>query len=148
MTPHQIRDALAALKKHIGGPNTYLSLDFRKDPNPLHLTIYPNDILTKTRDEVFHSEAASWEALFTNANAAWETHKDRIHAAVIRRMALEIIRITADTGQCTDRDLRLTDFTEAQVTTYAQRAADEADTIAATGPFAVIQTQTPTNRPK
>lgn len=63
--------------------------------------------------------------------------RDAHDATAIRAMALKIIELTADHGECTDAALRQ-HFDAGDVARLGDRAAADANEIAAGGPFAIV----------
>lgn len=135
MTPIEIRDAARALAKEIGEKaRVYPSIDLNTDSNhALRGSIYTN---WPVGDPEVRVEADSWDELFTLLRERWEAHKEEHCRRVIRKMALEIIRVTAERGVCTDADLRIT-FTNAEVERLGADACSDANEIASNGPFEI-----------
>lgn len=79
----------------------------------------------------------TFRELVDNLRAAWAEASDSHEAQTVREMALEIIRITADLGACTDAALRQK-FPAQDVTRYSERACEEANDIAGRGPFSIV----------
>jgi len=53
-------------------------------------------------------------------------------------MALAIIRITADTGGCSDAALRADGFDDAEIARLGGDAVGTADAVASNGPFSIV----------
>lgn len=125
------------------GPNAEVSVYFGSrvtyDSSSVSLAIYPEGMVRSDRDaivRVYADEKDDAATLFQKARVQWAGHKDAHAAAIIEEMALEIIRITALFGSCTDAALRPKFGT--RVATYAAAAADKANLMAAGGPFTVL----------
>jgi hypothetical protein len=69
--------------------------------------------------------------------AKWEEYRERFAQTVTRKMALAIIRLTDEFGECTDAALR-DEFDAGQVAAYSAEACALANTMAAKGPFTII----------
>lgn len=80
----------------------------------------------------------TWRELIANVRDEWTKRADLTAANTIRAMALKIIAITADRGECTDSALRA-DFDSRDVLRYAEAAAEQANELAAGGPFTVVK---------
>lgn len=76
-------------------------------------------------------------ALLVKARAAWEDYTAPYHRKMIRKMALAIIRITADIGHCTDAALRA-EFGPILLARYGADACLDANKIADKGPFSIV----------
>lgn len=97
-------------------------------------SIYPKGILERTMLRV---KGSSWRELIDNARAAWAEHSDLHAVNTIREMALAIITITADRGECTDAALRAT-FDAADIIRFGERACEQATAMASNGPFRIV----------
>lgn len=143
MTPQEFRQELIAFRKSIG-PEAYVSagitgLDW--DPGTkgtLDCTIYPNG-LTRDRGS-FTVYAEDWAKLLAAVKAKWETHQGEHRKQMVRKLALAIIRITADLGRCTDAALR-SEFTKDQIKEFGALAISDANKMAANGPFEIVKTR-------
>lgn len=136
MTPMEARTEFAALEKSIG-IQAQILISFAHDRySALNAGIYPTGLCTIGRELNFSVMGNDWPELLANARAKWEEHKDRHRSQVVRKMALEIIRITADIGECTDAALRGC-FSSADISQYGADACVDADSIAGRGPFTI-----------
>jgi hypothetical protein len=137
MTPTEIRDALRLLQKRVGD-HAYINLTVRAEyhEKPVYGVIYPNGI---TNDPCLRIGADDWQEAITLLNEEWNNSRDRLQTETIKRMALAIIRLTAEQGECTDRALRC-EFDAGDVTAFGERAVEMADQMAANGPFKVVRT--------
>lgn len=133
MTPKDIQTALNMLRKRIGG-DAYVSVDitYGNEP-PISGCIYPRGITKSNRIGI---KADDWPEAITKLNEAWNESRERLQDDLIKRMALAIIRLTEECGECTDQMLRA-DFGHGDVTAYLERAVEMADKMAANGPFSV-----------
>lgn len=103
--------------------------------NALSLSVYPRGF---TKDAAFWVDAPDWSSLLTAAKEKWAEHIDEHAARTIRAMALAIIRITAELGECTDAALR-SEFSDAEVRRHGEQACADADDIAGRGPFSITR---------
>lgn len=140
MTPQEIKAAVMALRKEVG-PNSYvdgtISSDKYRD-EIIMFVLYPDGIggVSNTRLTTF---ADTWEEGLEKLRTQWVEYSERHRAERVRKMALEIIRITAEQGACTDAALRAGDFTDEEVNRYSEDAIADANTIASNGPFSVVK---------
>lgn len=88
-------------------------------------------------DRVFEVKANEFDDLLNKVKEKWQSYKAEHRARTIRSMALEIIRITAEHGECTDAALRAGTFSDAEVTELGPEACEDADKIAGGGPFKI-----------
>ena len=138
MTPLQYRESLYDLMKIIGPKaECYTSLN---ENGPLfHVALYANGITSRNTDGYLRVEADTFSDLLTKVKAAWSDYETRHRSTMIRKMALAIIRITADLGQCTDAALRnCGEFDLMEVKRYGELACVEANELAGKGPFHIV----------
>ncbi|WP_332763999.1 hypothetical protein [Phenylobacterium sp.] len=79
----------------------------------------------------------SWRDLLANCEAKWAEFADTHSANLIREMALRIIALTADQGECTDAALRA-EFDAADIARYGESACAQATEMASNGPFSIV----------
>lgn len=129
--------AFAAFSRTIGSKaRTFVSLDRGEYGHPaLSAAIYPNDIVGKER---IHVNGDSYLDLLDACEAAWAERSDLHATNTIREMALKIISITADQGECTDAALRAT-FDAVDVARYGEAACEQATEMASNGPFSIVK---------
>jgi hypothetical protein len=139
MTPTAFRAALLAFRREIG-QEAYVSAgitsEWQDGKPPLDCSIYPNGI-TKDKSS-FTVYAENWAALLDAAKSKWAEYQVEHKRQSARKLALAIIRITAETGQCTDAALRY-EFGSEMVDRYGDDAVADANKIAANGPFEIIK---------
>mgnify|MGYP005816996013 CR=1 FL=1 len=141
MTPYEYRDAVKALLCKVGlRAEIYTSFN---DEGPLyHASLYPRGIAgSSSRDDGYlRVEDDTFEGLFGKLSDAWSGYEGRHRDQVIRKMALLIIRITADLGECTDAALRQSgEFDVGQIAAYGEDACRDANDIAGRGPFSITR---------
>jgi len=135
MTPIEARDAVIALRRRVG-PKADAMVSLNTDSystNLLSLALWPDGY---GRPLAFRIEADTFDELIKLANQAWEERQVEYHAKITRAMALEIIRLTADHGECTDAALRAT-YSVEDVARYGKEAIEDANKIASNGPFSI-----------
>lgn len=101
----------------------------------LHTAVYPAGILGKG---VFHVKADTYRETLAKIEADWEERGSTYIAKTVREMALAIIAITADQGECTDAALRA-QFDASDVTKFGERACEQATEMASNGPFSIVK---------
>ncbi|MGY3527245.1 hypothetical protein [Bradyrhizobium sp. USDA 4452] len=99
------------------------------------VSLYPHGI-TNSHRGYLRTEANSIGELWADIQAKWAEHKEAHRQQVTRQMALAIIRITTELGECTDAALR-NEFDPAQIASYGKDACTEADAMGGRGPFSI-----------
>lgn len=140
LSPQEVYDAFAELRRQMGA-RAYVSagLDLgrcQRDKVTFSAHLWPKD-LTGSGPQLSAS-GSSWRELVENARAAWEAHTGLHAANTIREMALKIIAITADLGECTDSALRA-EFDAADVARFGDQACEAATAMASNGPFSIVR---------
>lgn len=136
LTIAEAREAFRAIAAEMGG-QAYLSASIIIQGSPMLVAgLYPKGL---TGPEAFHVHADTWADLAAKAREVWAEKSDLYTATTKRAMALKIIEITADIGECTDAALRAT-FGADEVERFADAAAEQANALAAGGPFSVTIT--------
>jgi hypothetical protein len=131
-----ISDEIRKFAKEIG-PRAYVSVSVSSDAfdqkKPLHGSIYPRGICGNSAVSL---NASTWGDLLSQLRSEWAKHNDEYRRATVRKMALEIIHLTAE-GNCTDSALRGDKFTPEEVAEYGEEACAQANQIASNGPFEI-----------
>lgn len=137
MTPKQFQKAKSDLEKSIG-PDALVTAGVNDaywgDRPPLRCSVYPHGIC---KAMAFSVDADTFAELDELVRAKWAEHAVVYRQQITRKMALEIIRLTADQGHCTDAALRQV-FSSAEVAMYSADAVADANEIADKGPFAIV----------
>lgn len=102
----------------------------------LTATFWPNGLCSSSPQ--FFVFADTYRELLAASEEAWAERSDLHAINTIRDMALAIIRITAERGECTDASLRA-EFDAADVTRFAERAVESANEMASNGPFSITK---------
>lgn len=136
MTPLEIKNELIALRSEVGS-KAYISVDISPhNAEAVSGCIYPTGI--GTNGARLSVRGHDWREIIDQMRAAWVAHRDQHTAQMIKDMALEIIRITAEHDECTDAALRAGKFSDADVTRLGDQACAYATEIAANGPFTIV----------
>lgn len=136
MTPTEAKRELQDLSRRIG-PQADMFVGICKyHSEALDASVYPQGI-GGGRSAAFIVRANDWPELIAALNAKWDEFKDVHQARVVKDMALEVIRITAEFGQCSDAALR-EKFSAEEVARYGADACAKADEMAANGPFSIV----------
>lgn len=134
MTPQEIHDELRALCVEIG-PKAEAHVIISNTYMP-SCSIEPDGLLGKIR---LSADAKEWSEIIPALRALWEEHRDLHASNVIKGMALAIIRLTAERGECTDQALRV-EFAQQDIDRYGEQSADLATEMGGKGPFKIITT--------
>jgi hypothetical protein len=137
MEARLIRHEAIKLERELG-PSTELFImintrNWSADKGPISCGIYPRGV---GQDRALTIYASSWEEMFTEVRSEWAKHSEKARRNIIRKMALEIIRLTAE-GNCTDSALRGNKFSSEEVAEYGAEACEDANQIASNGPFVI-----------
>ena len=137
MGPKEFRTAIRAMQREIGSRAKIFAGINDRDPGDgagLDASIYAN---WPAGDVTLRVQGDDWAALLDALRSGWEAYQVEYTQRLVRKMALEIIRVTAEQGECTDAALRGFDFTAEQVARFGALACADADAIASNGPFAI-----------
>jgi hypothetical protein len=143
MTPERFHSEIVKLQREIGlRAEIFVSFDttyFNKATaeNILNASVYPRGMGGK-EECAFRSTARNFEDLLEKIETKWAECSARHRAEIIRKMALRIINLTAEHGECTDAALRGDVFSAGDISMYGVEACEEANRIAAKGPFSII----------
>lgn len=136
MTPHEIVTAIKALEQKVG-PKSQVYVSLRACG--LSASLYSKGICQE-RDDVsaigVNADGSDFAEILTALEANWLAAKAGRNERIIEKMALEIIRLTAEFGQCTDAALRA-EF-GADVADLSGLATVKANEMAQNGPFEVV----------
>lgn len=137
MTPMQFKTAIRDLEREVGSKaDVYAHIATKSGP-VISGVIYPFGIGSNKGS--VRSSADDFETLLANLRASWAEHKEEHAKQTIRKMALEIIRITADFGECRDAGLRTAGFLHEEIARFGSAACVDANDIAGRGPFAILE---------
>lgn len=136
MTPQEIVTAIKTLEQKVGPKSqVYVSLRSRG----LSASLYSKGICQDHGDvSAFQVDAngSDFAEILTALEANWLAAKVERNERIIEKMALEIIRLTAEFGQCTDAALRA-EFGP-DVADLSDLATARANEMAQNGPFEVV----------
>jgi hypothetical protein len=137
MEPKQITEALSALAADVG-PCADISIHVCHDREKPSGSLYVYGVAASRRDGHLFVSGDTFEAVIAALCDAWEKHKEDHKAKTIRNMALAIIRLTLEFGQCSDSALRA-EFDAGSVARWGDDACAMADQMASMGPFKIVQ---------
>lgn len=132
-----IRDELAEIASE-AGPNAWIDASInpgRPEATLVSATLYPSGLAER---HVIHGRGICFASAIADLRMKWEADRIRIDRNLVRRIALSVIEITADQGECTDAALRGAGFSQAQIARLGGLACEEASRLAAGGPFSII----------
>lgn len=137
MTPKEYRAAIKEFTRQIDGRRPCVTTYINRDGEfVMDASVYTDWPMS---ERVFEVEANDFDELLILLKDKWESYKETNRTRTIRKMALAIIRITAELGECTDAALRADVFSAEEVARYASDACADADKIASNGPFSVTR---------
>jgi hypothetical protein len=143
MTPHELAHDLAHFRKTIG-PRAHVTVMITSSETNggiarLNLAIDPEGLLGKTPTIYVKAPASiAFDEIIPLMEAAWLEHGAAHREALIKKMALAIIRLTSDRGQCEDYALRM-EFSSGEVDQFGAQAEARANEIAGKGPFSITK---------
>lgn len=140
MTPVEIKAALAEIQAE-GSKNAYISVSIAisgsRDGSEVMASFYPDDL---TGGHHISAKGEGFEEAIARLREKWDTAKALADKNTIRKMALAIIEITGDQGECSDAALRGAGFHQPQIDRIGSLACAEATRLAAGGPFLIVTT--------
>ena len=138
MTPTELRDALVEFMRGVGPrAEAYASINSystRKEAL-LSVRMWPKGMAGK---ECLTADVNDWADVIPAISAAWEKRRTTSERETTRRMALAIIRITADCDGCSDAALRADNFDDSEIAALGAAAIEVANEMAANGPFSIV----------
>lgn len=132
--------AFNAFRDRVGSKaDVYVSLNtcrYSAKDEPLSMALYNRgSALDKC---LFTVTAATFDGLLEATLKRWAEHEDQYAIDTIKAMALDIIRITDERGQCSDADLRAGAFVDDEVVRFGEQACAKAAEMASKGPFSIV----------
>jgi len=136
MTPAEIYQACLDLRTKVG-PRAYVALDITvhgSAAEPIQAVLYPRGIV---HDDCLRAGAGGWQEAIDKVTALWEEAAERLDAEALRNMALTIIKMTDNSGSCTEASLRMEGFSQDEIDRYGTAACEKANEMADLGPFTI-----------
>lgn len=138
MTPKEIKAELNNLRAAVGikayADVTVKAAEYWED-EVVVAVLYPFGI-GSSQEGYVRFTAPDFAGAIKGLADEWETRKTKHRAAIIKKMALAVIRITTENGECTDAALR-NEFDAGEVLSLCDEACALADEMAGRGPFKV-----------
>ena len=138
MNATEAHKAMLTLKDAIGKNATvyiHMGVYSYKTEKPLTVILNPSSAL---EDDRISFQAADFDEAVETANIKWAEYSEKHGLRMVREMALAIIRITAEQGECTNAALRSDKFSNEDVIKFGERACIDATKIANNGPFSIV----------
>lgn len=139
MTPKELNAACKALAALVAHPKVWVSASVSHDSHAC-ISICTRGVCPDSDDAsafTIHVDGTEWPAMFADAESKWRSELEKRNVRVVEEIALEIIRLTAEFGECTDRALRAK--YGPLVATLSDAAVSRANEMAANGPFSVVR---------
>ena len=136
MTAHEYRAATKALTELIGPVAEVWT--YMNSSGPLfRACLYSRGVGRGDYD--FSVQGDTLSDVHKSVTDKWAEYSEAHRARTIRKMALAIISITAELGECTDAALRnCGEFDPGQISAYGEQACNDANEIAGKGPFSIV----------
>lgn len=134
MTPKEIQAEIVKLQTEVG-PKAHVGFSLQSHGRPIYVSLYPFGITNS--DGYLSAASEDWADALEKIRAEWAEHSAEHCRQTVRNMALAIIRLTSDLGQCTDAALRA-EFDPGVVARWGTDACAMANEMAGKGPFAIV----------
>jgi len=132
MTAREAARALRALREEIG-PKADANLGIS---DRIFASLYPNGLCERPR--LFFPNARTLRGAVAGLKAQWAEHQ-ALHADnTIKAMALAIIRLTFEVGECTDAALRC-EFSQTDIDRHGEAATARASEMGGNSPFKIVR---------
>lgn len=125
----EMHTALRELEEEIG-PRAEANLNISR--GKLMAWVYPQGIGGK--ETIYVHGKTDWREAVEEMRTKARVGAENRYAQLVKDMALAIVRITFETGGCSDAQLRA-DFDAADVAHFGETACDRANEMADKGPF-------------
>lgn len=136
LTPSEARKAFNDFAAGIGTrADIFVSLARRGDDANFRASLYPKGIGDRW---IIQAHGDDFAELLSNIRTAWAENSEAHALKMVREMALAIISITDEIGECTDAALRAK-FDAADVARYGEPACAAATEMASNGPFSIVK---------
>lgn len=140
MTPQEVRAELTALAAEIG-PKAHLSVSVTaSDWSKAGASgiVYPVGVGGVGSVSLHTKGCETWQEAIAEMRFRWEEHRDLHASNATKGMALAIIRLTSENGECTDSALRC-EFVQQEIDRYGDAAAALATEMGGNGPFEIVR---------
>ncbi len=134
LTPQEAREKIVAFLYEVG-PKAILEVNLQLRGRLYRGYFRPEG---HVGDVYAFVEGETYREVIDAASAKWAELADAHTADMIRRMALKIIELTADLGECTDAALRA-EFDDADITRFGALACERATEMGSKGPFSIVR---------
>lgn len=139
MTPKEIHAACLELAKKVG-PDAYVG--FAICQHGVSASLHTKGLCGKREDvasfTVYVAGVSDFADALRELERDWLAKRESRNERIVEKMALEIIRLTAEFGSCTDAALRA-EFSAEQVERLGALALSKANGMAANGPFEIVE---------
>lgn len=132
----EARAAFKAFTANVG-PKCTCSVHLQSNAQVLDLEAYFQPT-GQYQDGFFILTGNTFREVLAACETKWSEVEGNHAVKTIREMALKIISLTADHGECTDAALRA-EFDAVDVAQYGERACTQATEMASNGPFSIVK---------
>lgn len=137
MTPIEISKALREFRQSVGArAECFLHIDTLDSPDPISLSLYPFGMLKS--EGHLNVRAAEFSDAIKKVREAWDKYGAEYRRKTTQKMALAVIRLTDEFGECTDAALR-DEFDAGQIAKFGADACALAGSMATKGPFSITR---------
>lgn len=128
----EIQSALKAIASEIG-PRAIVNISISASGDHYGFC-YPRG---HGKDDYFMATGKTFADIIEGVRAKWAERAALASEQTIRDMALAIVRITYDTGSCSDAQLRGDGFDASDILRFGDQAVTRANEMADKGPFSI-----------
>jgi hypothetical protein len=134
MNAKELQAAVREFRREIG-PKSDVSMFLSEySEDAVSASIHPFGMLSSKG--YIRVTADDWAAALAKLKAEWAKYSDEHRRQTVKSMALAIIRLTTEIGECTDAALRA-EFDAGAVASLGDEACTLADEMAGKGPFRI-----------
>jgi hypothetical protein len=140
LSPAEIVTAIRAFSSEVG-PRTYCSVSISTSGDSRGVVMgvcYPDGMGYDKNRPQFYVYGNTFRDVVAKLSEGWAERCKIYYAETIKRMAVTIITITYDIGECSDNALRGSGFDASEVKRFSAAACELANTMADRGPFTVL----------
>lgn len=140
LSPAEIVAAIRTLGLEVG-PRAYCSVSISTSSDSRGSVMgvcYPDGMGYDKNRPQFYVYADTFRDVVAKLTEGWCERSEIYRADTIKKMAVTIITITYDIGECSDNALRGSGFDASEVKRFSAAACELANTMAERGPFTVL----------
>lgn len=139
MTPQEIRNAVDEIAKPFG-PEAYVDVQIKAGGHWMGNTLisaqcFPYGV---GKDHCIRATGDTFEDALDELRSKIADDQQKIDTATVRKLALKIIELTMDLGECSISALRGAGFDQWKIKRFGAAACEQAGKMAAGAPFVIL----------